>query len=429
MQQLRTPSILLGLSRRNGPSVSPWWVGWIRILFVVISGIFAVDAGAVVFPIGTTARTFVDSSRSNRDIACDVYYPGATSGQDVPTAEGAFPVVSFGHGFLIGTARYGYLGEGLASAGFIVVIPRSEGGVFPDHGAFGLDLAFVLRALAEEAEQPGSLWEDHVQPESAVLGHSMGGGASFLAADSDPGITAIANLAAAETNPSAIAAASRLSIPALLLAGENDCVTPPGEHQIPMYEALGSSCRTLVTVRGGSHCQFAESGSVCELGELGCNGPGISRAEQHAVVLDLLIPWLNSQLRGDLAAWNAFQQRIAQGNVFYEQDCAVTDVLEADSSDTETSQSVPPLVITPNPTTGYVSFQLPTSAGDPLDFPLPATLRVLDAAGRVLDTSTWESPDVALRWDRGTEVPSGVYWVTVESDSRLLARGRIQILR
>lgn len=425
-----SPNVHDRTHRIHGRPVDRAW-RHVRALLLIVSAVSAAlgsSSDAAVFPVGTTTRTFVDSTRSGRSVDCDIYYPGETSGANVPLADGAFPVVSFGHGFLIGTTRYEYLGNGLASSGFLVVMPRSEGGVFPDHEAFGLDLAFVIRALAEEAEQPGSLWDGHVEPESAVLGHSMGGGASFLAADADPTITAIANLAAAETNPSAIEAASRISIPALLLAGDGDCVTPPSQHQIPMYDALASPCRTLVTVIGGSHCQFADSGSVCELGEIGCDGPGIARSEQHTIVLELLVPWLDSQLRGDSAAWFAFQGRIEEEDVAFEQECTTADLPDPDRVNAGTVHSIPSLQISPNPTRDRVTLELPPELALRQSVPT-LSVRIFDASGRSVDALSWDLAATSLGWDPGPDFPSGVYWVTAGVGSQILARGRLQLVR
>lgn len=380
-------------------------------------------AAADPFEVGTTTRTYADPARANRSVPVDLYYPAIASGPDAPVAEGVFPAVSFGHGYLIGTNRYVYLGEGLAAAGFVVLVPRTEGGLFPSHGALGLDLAFVLRAVRDEAEQPTSPFFERIADARAVMGHSMGGGASFLAADSDPTITAIANLAAAETNPSAIEAASRLTIPALLLAADKDCVTPPEDHQIPMYEALGSDCRTLVTLLGGSHCQFAESGSVCELGEGGCDPAGISRAQQHGVVLDLLAPWLRAELNDDPAAWDAFQSRIEGSDLAYVQDCEVVTLAGAHHGDGRIA-----LHVFPQPARGELFLRL--ESGDPgrsLE-----KVQVVDASGRVVAEQRMSaaSPREGVRWDlTGTDLRSGIYWLRGSLAGGRAARGRLVLIR
>ena len=102
------------------------------------------------------------------------------------------------------------------------------------------------------------------------MGHSMGGGASFLAAQLNSNIKTLVNFAPAETNPSAITAAASITIPSLIFAGVNDCVTPQNTNQIPMYNGLGSSCKTLISIIGASHCQMSNSNSLCNFGELTC---------------------------------------------------------------------------------------------------------------------------------------------------------------
>ncbi|MBD3335699.1 MAG: hypothetical protein GF355_09300 [Candidatus Eisenbacteria bacterium] len=284
------------------------------------------------FEIGHTELTFVDPERGNRQIPTEVYYPADVAGEDVPVAEpppDGFPVGAFGHGFVISVDDYDFVWEGLAPAGYIVALPRTETGIFPDHLDLGLDLAFVCSALQAAGDNPQSIFYGTVAAASAVGGHSMGGGASFLALASDPGITALFNFAAAETSPSAIGAAAEITTPALLFAGSLDCVTPPADHQLPMYEALASDCRTYVELLGASHCQFAEYNSLCEFGESGCDPPEIDRDEQHAVTLAFLVPWLDHFLKNDPQGWFDFQELLAshQG-IVYLQDCEVSGTAE-----------------------------------------------------------------------------------------------------
>ena len=191
------------------------------------------------------------------------------------------------------------------------MLATTEGGLLPDHQQFGLDLAFLIRRLEIEGESPASPFYARIAGLSCVMGHSMGGGASFLAAASDPEIDAIANLAAAETNPSAIAAGQGLTIPALLFSGSVDCVTPPLQHQIPMYNALASECKFLLTITGASHCQFAEYNFACNLGEFACDDPTVSRAAQQQTVLDFVLPWLQFVLGEQPAAFCSFRDAVS----------------------------------------------------------------------------------------------------------------------
>ncbi|MDX2133754.1 MAG: T9SS type A sorting domain-containing protein [Saprospiraceae bacterium] len=266
------------------------------------------------FQIGHTTITFADPSRNNRSVPCEIYYPADTAGDNVPlpVQGGTFPVISFGHGFVMTWQAYQNIWEAVTPQGFILVFPKTETGFSPSHQDFGLDLAFAIRRVQSLGQDGGSLFFNRIGGTSCVMGHSMGGGASFLAAASDTSITAIATLAPAETSVSAIQAAGKLTRPALIISGENDCVTPPAVHQLPMYEALLSACKTYVGILGGSHCLMAESNVFCNIGEATCSpAPAISREEQHQVIERYLLPWLRFQLKGDCPSGRLFDATIA----------------------------------------------------------------------------------------------------------------------
>ncbi len=292
----------------------------------VLAGLLGQAMPASALSVGHRQVTFVDPARANRAVLTEVYYPADAAGDGVPVAAGEFPVVSFGHGYLMPWSAYGSLWTALVPEGYIVALPRTEGSLFPSHAEFGRDLAFVATSLQAAGGDAGSPFFGHVAATAAVMGHSMGGGASVLAIAGAPGITAVANLAAAETNPSAVAAAAGVTAPALVLAGELDCVAPPATHQQPIYAGLASACKTYVSVTGGSHCQFADANSTCSLGEGGC-AAGVTRAAQQATVLRYLSPWLAWVLKSDTAAWAEFQAlRANDAAITSEQSCANVSV-------------------------------------------------------------------------------------------------------
>lgn len=279
----------------------------ILLLIIGVRLIFPIPL--LAYEIGHTSIIFTDPAR-NRPIPVEIYYPADTWGENVPVAapdDAGFPTISFGHGYLMPWDVYANIWTTLVPAGYIIGLPRTGGEIFPNHLDFGLDLAFVIQALQAEGENPASAFYEKIGPTSAVMGHSMGGGASILAAAANPNITALTNLAAAETNPSAIDMAAGVTIPTLLLAGSDDCVTPVSQHQMPIYNALASNCKTLITLTGGSHCQFAEYNLTCSLGELTCPTPGIDRATQHELVNLFLLTWLAAKLTDNNAAWIDFE--------------------------------------------------------------------------------------------------------------------------
>jgi pimeloyl-ACP methyl ester carboxylesterase len=269
------------------------------------------------FPVGQRNLTFNDPARDGRAIPCEVYYPAVSSGSGTEAAEGSFPVLAFGHGFAMGVGAYANITAAFVPAGYIVVLPTTEGSLLPapSHSNFGLDLAFVVGAMQAEGLDNASPFFGHVALTSAVMGHSMGGGASFLAAASNADITTLVTYAPAETNPSAIAAAAQVDIPALIFAGNQDCVTPPSTNQIPMYEALPGNCKAYVEITGGGHCNFANSNFNCSFGELTCGGGGsLGRAGQQALADQYTLLWLDRYLKDDAAAGDAFEALVQAGS-------------------------------------------------------------------------------------------------------------------
>ena len=283
----------------------------IRILHLIFLFLtFGISAQS--FEIGRTTITFIDASRGNRSIASEIYYPANSAGINVPvvsTTSKSFPVLSFGHGFLMSWDAYQNIWEALVPQGYIMIFPKTEGGASPSHLEFGKDLAFVINQMSLLNLNSSSIFYNRISDKSALMGHSMGGGAAFLAVQFSNEIDAILTLAAAETNPSAIAAAGNLTIPALVIAGTNDCVTPTNSNQLPMYNALNSECKSYISITGGSHCQMANYNLFCSIGESTCSpSPAISRTEQHQLLNPSMLYWLDYQLKSNCSAGNSFQQ-------------------------------------------------------------------------------------------------------------------------
>ncbi len=267
------------------------------------------------FSIGSATITFTDPSRSNRAIETDIYYPATTTGTNAPVASGQFPVIAFGHGFVMTVAAYQNIWTALVPQGYIVALPKTEGSLSPSHTNFARDLAFVVNALQQAGTTGGNLFNGKISATSAVMGHSMGGGAAMLSVQYNASITAVAGLAPAETNPAASGAAQQVNLPALILAGGNDCVTPAVQHSRLIYDNINSGCKWYLSINGGSHCQFANQNFNCSFGEATCSpSPSISRATQQAIAVEYLLPWLNFELKGICSPWVNKQSTIAADN-------------------------------------------------------------------------------------------------------------------
>ena len=305
-----------------------------KTLFLTIATFLVMNAFAQ-HSIGHFSKTFVDPSRNNRDILTEVYYPATSAGDNTPVANGQFPVIVFGHGFVMAWDAYENLWEEFVPEGYIMVFPRTEGNLAStDHQEFGWDLQFLVTELQNEGALVSSDIYNAVASETALMGHSMGGGAAFLAADSlctngNLNLKTLVGLAPAESSTngvSSIASAANVTVPSLILSGVQDGVTPPNDHHGPMYNALASTCKTILNIIGGAHCYFANSNFACDFGEMSASsGISISRAEQQDVTNDFVKLWLDYTLKSECESFTVFQDSVTSSTrVTNSQVCSIS---------------------------------------------------------------------------------------------------------
>ena len=327
--------------------------------FLILVGllIFPANISAQSFDVGHTSITFYDSSR-NRNIETEIYYPTDNPGENVPIASGNFPVIVFGHGFLMSWESYENFWTELVPDGYVICFPTTEMTLTPSHESFGLDLKFTTAQMQNENNDSSSLFFNSLAPKTGLMGHSMGGGASFLAAENNSVISTLVTFAAAETNPSAISASQNITVPTLIFSGDDDCVTPPDENQTLMYNELASNCKTHISIIDGGHCYFADDNFNCNLGESFCNPSlDITREEQQLITFNFLKLWLDYSLYDNLDAFNDFDdalQNSTQINVT--QFCNA--LIIQDISEQETIE------IYPNPVIDKLSLHIPIEHTD-----------------------------------------------------------------
>ena len=334
--------------------------------------------------VGQTEWLFIDADRGDREIPCVVWYPAEDDG--VTPAAGEFPTFVMAHGFVMSPLDYEGLAAALVSEGYVFASLGTEQGFAPSHADYGLDLAFVADQVAS-GEIVGVLSASS-NGRVAIGGHSMGGGASWLAAAEQPAIDAVVAFAPAETNPSAIAAGEEIAVPVLVVSGSDDSVTPPATQHEPIYaSAVNAPCRAFVSIPDGGHCGFADPGTLCDFGELGFQG--LSHAEQLALSVSVVVPWLDAFLRDDPSGLDGVEQAASVGGLELTLSCALT---------VEAQESEALEVFYQNPPTGLTLLNTTNQ-------PIQATL--WSAQGRKVLDHTLEP---AMRWT--PQVPSGVYVVT-----------------
>jgi dienelactone hydrolase len=289
-----------------------------RLLFIIIALIATHQSLAQNLNVGHTTITFNDPNRSGgfgngggpgRQIQTEIYYPAPANGENVAVSDGQWPIIVFGHGFAMNWDAYSNIWNYLVPLGYIIALPRTESSLFPapSHENFGQDIALIGQKLTELGQNSTSVFYSKISNYSCAMGHSMGGGAAILAVSQSTVFDCYVGLAPAETNPSAIAAAIHISIPALILSGSNDGVTPPNQHHVPIFDAITHECKTFANLIGGGHCYFANTNFNCDFGEsTSSTGISLTRAEQQSLMYQQITPWLSYFLNTSCEGYETF---------------------------------------------------------------------------------------------------------------------------
>ena len=206
------------------------------------------------------------------------------------------PAVAFGHDWLQPVGRYAGLLRHLASWGIVVAAPDSHRGALPSHARFAADLRTALDVCVGVRLGEGRISVDGRR--TALAGHGIGGGVAMLAAADAPRLGAVVTLALAQTRPSALDAARRVTVPTLHIAAERDTVSPMAGHAEPVTAAAGGPV-WLRTLRKADHTGFLDGRHWSDL--LLTGGPNAkTRRLTRALMTAFLLHHLADEERGDV---------------------------------------------------------------------------------------------------------------------------------
>ncbi len=294
------------------------------------------------YAIGSSSQSFSGSTGSAGDLPVELFYPAQSAGIDVEVAAGEFPVVIFSHGYKQAYADYRYVWEELVPAGYIVLLPaKLSGEATITIAEYALDINFLIAKVVELNGDGSSSFHGHIAEAIALMGHSTGAGASFIAISNavnngwKQAVTTVALAPLGVTywpiigppNPADVVHSA--PAPVLILSGGEDCITPVNTHQDAIYAALPP---TIIKAHGsiiqGDHCGFSDNDGPglanCELGEtfqcgLYPQGPTIAVLEQNELSIALFRSWLDHFVKGEAAAWTAFETASADPRLSFEQ--------------------------------------------------------------------------------------------------------------
>lgn len=311
------------------------------------------------YAIGHRTMVWKDASRNNRKVKTEIYYPASAKGENTPLANDgkSYPVLVFGHGYQLTYANYLWLKDSLVPQGYYVAFARTEERLLPNHTQLAKDLAFIVTSFNTDKNNTASFLYNRVLAKYAVGGHSMGGGCSLLSVQYSSLITTEVPFAAAETDPSAISSCENIRIPSLLFGGEKDCISPPADNQIPMYNNTPAACKAYAEVKGAKHCHWAMNAGKCTLGEATSCGFATDYKPTLKTTMSLLLPWLNGYLYGQSDQLTVFNNTLhSSTSVTYLQSCSALNTTPLTAQ-----QVVKPLRIYP----------VPVHAGEMVNIELP----------------------------------------------------------
>ncbi len=271
-----------------------------QLLSAVMISFTLVSAGQ--YEIGSSSIELRDPARGNRRVTADLWYPVVPPDQSVTagaTLPQKFPVICFAHGYQHPGDRYGNLVGMIVPAGYIMISLTTFEGPFPSHRGYAEEVRFLSGAVSGMGSDTLSPLYGIADTLVCLMGHSMGGGASFIAAAGNSDVDALVALTPYEIRPSAIEAAGMVSVPTLIFSGTADCITPPEKNHLPMYERSVAEDKTYISIINGSHCGMGALRKCFTAEKLaGCKG-GLGTEEQTAILSRYVIPWLDCFLKGE----------------------------------------------------------------------------------------------------------------------------------
>ena len=290
---------------------------------------FQLCAGTQHYKIGHQTLAINDPDHRQTSITAELYYPSVSGGENAAIAENKFPLILFAHGYLQRFDDYRYIWESMVPRGYVFALITTQNGLTIDIDTFAKEISFLFSSLHRENRDTSVFISGHLSQKSALMGHSTGGGAIYLAQTSLPEVTTLVSLAALGktygpiSGGAAIDIAKNITIPSLILSGSDDCICPPDTYQKPLYVNFGGD-KVIVTIRGGDHCGFSIS-SDCAVAETASCGfsperKTIPTEKQRELVLSLVIPWFDFYLKGEPRAWKTFQTSLKNNFLLYQID-------------------------------------------------------------------------------------------------------------
>lgn len=191
----------------------------------------------------TYATTNVSSFAANGYNGGTIYHP--------TNVAGPFAAIAISPGYTGTQETMSWWGPRLASHGF-VVITIDTNSIYDQPYQRAPQLMAALNQLVQYSNTSSHPIYRKVDPNRlGVMGHSMGGGGTLIAARDNPTLKAAIPLAPWNTSDNF----STVRVPTMIIACENDSIAPVSSHASPFYNSIPSTAtkKAFMEMNNGDH--------------------------------------------------------------------------------------------------------------------------------------------------------------------------------
>ena len=245
---------------------------------------------------------------SNNNLPMNCVYP--TSG---PGA-GPYPAVLIGHGFQLPASQYTGYAQRLATFGYVACTADFRAGFLANHAENAADMvAGVDWLLQVDADSTHPLFGLVDDTKIGMMGHSLGGKVSFLAAAQDARIAAVFGLDPVDSStlcdPTRCPDASDMlpfSIPVGVLGETLDSTgslqnCAPAADNFQTFYSAANSPALEVDIIGANHMSFIDDPSSCGLPCRACNPATADHADVLSLARAYTVAFFERYLRQNMA--------------------------------------------------------------------------------------------------------------------------------
>ena len=190
-----------------------------------------------------------------------IYYP-------TNTTEGPFAAIVVAPGFTETQSNVNWWGPRLASHGFVVITINTNS-TSDQPASRATQMIAALNRVVTLSQTSGNPIFGKVDPNRrGVMGHSMGGGGTLIAARDNPSLKAAIPFAPWNSSTTNF---SGIQVPTMIIACENDSIAQVSSHASPFYNSLTDAIKkAFLEIAGGSHsCANSGNSNTRILGKYG----------------------------------------------------------------------------------------------------------------------------------------------------------------